>query len=783
MTTGSRHKRAGRRKLAFFFPMASPGGPVGYAAIGAGAEYERWDELPVESFDVSSVAGAWASLNGGSLWPAVPPEGTLRWRGSFMGSRDEVDAGRLRGRSAHLSILLLASAWRRGRLAGPGDQDVLRVWASGELDGEGRLLPVDQLEHKLRIFLEHWSCHPGPAVFIAPAATRSTISPERFRTHQPLEELRFDPRRLPELPDDKPVLLWVNRADVGALVRWLCGPARKAPSRRLLWCALALGLLLAVAAWALTGRLSSGSPDRQIVLPSPLKGARIALRVAHSWRIDDSLAGTLAWLKIDGDYLTWREPLSNYRQSTDNGCVPGFMLPGDVELRYALGPREVYVAAFGDPSKLLSVLAPPRRFGFPRIDSPEKLARLVFFRQQAFDPGHTLLAKVLLEQVQRLRKASVIQGEPGSAEDLLTGRPELFHDFRAPVHLVYQAVGCCGPDSNCLDSNLLNDVCPQPSAASAGSMSRSFKLYYVNPSNSYIALFFGGDRHNSAHVVLGGKTIAGCEGPHSRRTFLTDTYPDQVALHAERSWSQVYSEFSMAVVANGISVSDPAQEPPVGLAAVGPPVLAEIQPGWTAPPVFALDAHFDREIDPFRDVYKKGVSIERRRLRLERTAPEGCASVEAVLPAGIHGNWTLSFSGALLTEQSILAVCTEDRAWKNMNCVTLNNSTENGQQPGLHLLCNTHCAGQGIKTGQVLISHEFDPPAGRPYRIQLSNDERGLRLVLNGMELGRSSGPCAVRKFDLVRIDGFQCGNPGHGGFVDDVVVFSQKHRPLPEGQ
>lgn len=779
MTIRSGQSGTGYRDLTFFFPMASPEGPVGYARLGAGVLYEGWEELPVEGFDVSSVADAWASLHNGSLWPAVPPKGTLRWQGSFLGTRDQIASGRLRGRSAHLSILLLATAWQNDRLAGPDDDGTLRVWATGELDGEGRLLPVDQLGHKLRIFLEHWTCHPGPAVFIAPAATRSGINPDRFRAHQPLEEIRFDPHRLPSLPEDKPTLLWVNRGDTGALGRWLCGPARPTRSQRLFLLALVALLLAGTAAVALSGVFRTPASEPPPGLPPPLEGARLALRAEHTWQIDADAAQQIEGVETQDGYIVWQEPLTNYRSGSDNVCTPGFMLPADVTLKYALGPRDIHVAASGNPSEVLSVLAPPRRYGWPMQVLPEQRKHLAFFRQQAFYPSHTVLGKALVEQVKQLVKENVIQDDPLTAKAVMQTRMELFNGFHSPVHLVYQAVGCCGPANECFGQHIANDVCPLPSPQSTGSMSRSFRIFYVNPSHSYLGLHFGGDRRNRADILLDEETIAGCRGPHSRRTYVTNTYPSKVVLKAEKTWSHVYNELSMAVVATGLSVAEPQQSPHPGMVDSIPPVLSKILPGWTGSPVFLFEAHFDQGIAPFRERYK-AATAERRRLRLERTAPDGSACAVCALQKPARGSWTLSYSVGLLTDQSIMSVCIEDRSWKRRNCVTLNNSNENGQHSGLHLLCNTPYTGQGTRQEQEIINHSFDPPANENYRIHLVHDDQGCTLLLNGMEVGTESSECLLDSFDQITIYGLQHSNPGHGGFVDDVVVYRQEHRSVP---
>ena len=95
-------------------------------------------------------------------------------------------------------------------------------------------------------------------------------------------------------------------------------------------------------------------------------------------------------------------------------------------------------------------------------------------------------------------------------------------------------------------------------------------------------------------------------------------------------------------------------------------------------------------------------------------------------------------------------------------------------------LCNTPYTGQGTNPEQEIIDHSFDPPADENYRIHLVHNDRGTTLVLNGMEVGCESSSCLVDSFDQITIYGLQQSNPGHGGFVDDVVVYQQDHSAAP---
>ncbi len=770
---------------AAYFPMAAASGPVGYANVGVGAETGA-GALPVDNFDVQTVGEAWAALFGGALFPAAPPAAGLRWRPAFMGPAGEVDAGRSRGRSAHLAVLLAVAAWRAERQAEPAQAEV-QLWATGELDPDGALKPVDGLAHKLRLFLEHWAVHGGRCLLVAPAANRPTLDLAAVAGGRRLVERHFDPRRPLPLPDAAaPMILWVNRGDVRPLLdRLIARPLRAWRPGRLLAAGLAtaagLALLLVLGPWwpwtntpADTGR--NWLPRRPA---AAIAEAPFALALRHDWDIDRSaLPAAMAPAEVrerDGA-LIWEDDGGVFRPDTVTRCGEVHALPEDVRLRFHLDPHRFWVEALGDPSAALAYLYGPVSGPGPRLPQPF-MRRNENHARPVYDPRLSVLFRSLVAAYQRLLHGGAVRRGPDGIAALLQAGLFVHNSLRRPIHLVQAAVHCCASLNGCDRGDLRNRTCPLPGVDAVGAFSHSFSLVYRNPQHGYLGLEVNADRDNPIRIELDGTPALRCPGPAATKSYRLDTFPATIRLAAHRRWSSARAEVTAALVADSVRFADAAQQPAPGLSAGMAPRVLHLEPGWTAVPDVLVEADF-RHGRPAPFVAERGrVRVENSRLRLERTAGRfGHASLELDEP--VTGAWKLGAAMELLSEQSLVSICLAERDWATKSCLSLTTETLNGSRRGAYLFCDTTNDNASTPPARIAIAHRFDPLPASPHRLQLERDAAGRwSLWVDGALRGRSAVACLIDGFDRILLVGGQDSAAGHGGFIDDLVLYRQQHR------
>lgn len=770
--------------VSIYFPMAAPDGPVGYARVLVGGDDEV-PRLPLENFDVRTVGDAWGSLHEGRLWPATPPAGTLRWRPSFLGTRKEIDAARSRGKSAHLAILIAVAAWQAGQSAA-SDPGPLALWATGELDRDGRLLPVDGFGDKLCLALEFVAVNGGSALFLAPAANRTTVDTEALRASS-IRDLRFDASRPIPVPKEGQLsIVWVNRHDVGLLLQRLVSGLLfhqtrtvRAPSRRsrvATLAALPLVAALVVAGWSLmrasregtSGAVASAAHE----VPAPLEDARFVVHLRHDWGVDlERVFEKTAGAERDHGYVVWEESLGDYELPSSGGCGYGRALPRSVTLRYALSESEFAVGAVGDLSDSLSVLRPPYRFGLRELLPSGEPVFGYQYRRRTFGPRWTVLGRALVRNAERLMEAEWAPERPATREQILASDIALFSGLDRDVHLLEFSLSCCGPDNACDASSFGNWACPLPSPTASGLLSRSLGLTYENPKHSWIALYVMSDARNRTWVELDGRERISCAGPHGLWLSRTEEFPAQVTVAAERSWSHVQVEVSLAVLADAIQFRDLGQAPAHGLSEGVAPNLVRLAPGWSSGFEALLWTDFSTgTMAPF-SALGGDASVRNGRLRLLR---EGGAKgdARATLSAPARGAWTFEISLALATDDSSVAACLQDRSWSTQTCLVLNTKTENDAQPGAHLLCEYYSDTIDVPPEAERIEYRFDPGVGVTHRLRLEHlPDSTWKLSVDGVPRGESKGGCLVKQFDAIELIGNQDSNPGHGGFFDDIVV------------
>jgi hypothetical protein len=769
---------------AAYFPMAAASGPVGYAAVGVGAATGA-EALPVDNFDVQTVGEAWAALFGGALFPATPPAAGLHWQPAFMGPADEVDAGRSRGRSAHLALLLAVAAWRAERQAAPERPEV-RLWATGELDPDGALKPVDGLAHKLRLFLEHWAVHGGRCLLVAPAANRPTLDLAAVAAGRPLIERHFDPRRPLPLPDAAgPMILWVNRGDVRPLLdRLFAQPRRAGRSGRWLAAGLAaaagLALLLLGPWWP-----GAGAPTDtgQHWLPrrpaAAIASAPFALALRHDWDIDRrAVAAALAPAEVreQDAAVIWEDDGAAFRPDTVTRCGEVHALPAAVRLRFHLEPQRFWVEALGETSAALSYLYGPVEGPGPRLPRPF-IRRNVEHARPVYDPRLSVLFRSLVAAYRRFLHGGAVRQGPDSITALLKGEIFVHNGLNRPIHLVQAAVRCCASLNGCDRGDVRNRVCPLPGVDAAGTFSHSFSLVYRNPQHGYIGLQVNADRGNPIRIELDGSPALRCAGPAGTRGYRIDTFPAAIRLAGQRRWSAVRAEFTAALVADSVRFTDAAQQPTQGLSAGLAPRMLHLDPGWTAAPEVLLAADF-RNGRPAPFTAERGrVQVESGRLRLERTVGRfGYASLELNKP--VDGAWKLGATMELLSEQSLVSICLANRDWAKMACLSLTTETLNGSRRGAYLFCDTTNDNASTPAERIAIDHRFDPRPATLHRLELERDATGRwSLWVDGTLRGRSTAACLIDGFDRMSLLGGQDSAAGHGGFIDDVVLYRQQHR------
>ncbi len=770
-------------EAAVFFPMAAPSGPVGYARVWVDTTGTAGG-LPLDNFDVQTAGEAWTTLHAGALFPVAPSEACLAWEPSFLGSPGEVDAGRSKGRSAHLATLLSVAAWRSGHQS-PPEQAAIEIWASGELDPEGQLKPVDHLEHKLRIFFERLAVHNGSGMFIAPAANRTAVDLQAVAGDTPVLEHHFTAgTSLPAPRQGHPVVVWVNRADVRALLNRLLPDARLKRRRRTASLALMVCLGVLATFWGLWWRpVEAAHPTGPPVeLPAGLKDARFAIYLPGQYNFDlDELLSKIPRARSVQDGLVWSDDGSAFRPTTREKCGGKSSVPSGLSFRFRLDRQGIWASAHGSPSEALAALSMINVFVQERYFPKDFLQERQYNAHHAFDPRMTLLYAALSKACLSLQDSGAVQGAPATIRELASRDLYLLNALEGPVASVYLANACCSEVNECKTHDRRSSACPLPDLLVEGSAERWFTMRLTAPRHAYLSLSGSADSRERVWAHFDDKSILDCTGASMARRFMLDTYPERVRIGGHKSWSQYGIEFMGLFVADGLEVTDVGQTPDVGLSTRLYPQIQTLRPGWIGVPRILFEADFNSgSPEPF-EVISDQVEVEGGRLRLVRTAGHySTASAELTDP--VDGDWTLAVDFELITGQSSLSVCLRDSAWQQHTCLAMNTKTENGSRKGVHLFCNKMNDNSHYAPEATALSHRFDPQTGHPHHLQLEHDHDGTwRLRVDGLPRGETRAACLIKRFDRITLHGFQDSNAGHGGYVDDLILYRQEFHPIEQ--
>ena len=782
-----------RPSFAFFLPLAAPQRPVGYARIWVGAAGEEAQRLPLDNFDVGTVGEAWSALVANSLWPVVSPRGTLYWQPVFMGSPEEVAAGRSKGKSAHLTVLLAVAAWDAGRASCTGEDAEVHLWASGELDFAGNLLPVESLAHKLRLFLVHASNHAGRSLFLAPAANRATVDVVSLGG-ETVEERLFSPElSLESLPPGATVV-WVNRGDVRQLLAWIAGdpgPAgrdgdiaassggkgaaqagstlRRPPARRFVFATAGL-LLLLLAAVLLLPR--SGDDSRG-GLPPALQETLLALSLSHHWSFSPGrVAREIAGARTIGEAVVWEEELASYNAVADGRYGDDRLLPDGVKLIGVLDRFGYHLGVQGPPARALAVLG--------LLDHDVNQLRLpkgtrfgdTGCRRRLFDPRRTVLFSVMAAHYLRLAAAGVIDDGPANKKEFYRQRFRFYNGLGERIHVLYATVACCSiPVERGLPGSPFNSFCPLSSAQVPGRALRGFKLDYQGRRHSYLAALVGGDSARSGSVLLDGRQLVASSGAFRHGAHLLDEYPRHAELRSQSRGVTFNAELVMVVAAAALWVDGYWQEPAKGLSGNLPPVVNIVPAGVSYSPSFVFFEGFDEGRKPPWSKTEAQVEISRGRLRLFRDESQwGMARFQPARE--LPRRWELSAVMELATAASSLDACVYDDSWGEFFCLTLNNETLNGSRPGVHVLCDAKHDNLEIPADRELGRYRFDPGRGVARHLRLQHLPGGrARLFVDGRLRDEFPWRCRVHRADRLELSGGQDSRAGHGGWFDDVLL------------
>jgi len=255
-------------------------------------------------------------------------------------------------------------------------------------------------------------------------------------------------------------------------------------------------------------------------IDSIMSGAKLVEKVSLNATVDISAVVNDTNGSIIGDYVVWEEPLTNYNNyGGPNPSSPnhhGDGLPSSVNLRYAINSKgDFYAGAIGPDTDALAVVAAPAfeclSYGSGEPSPPYISA----FLQQ--DLKVNVLGKALWTQY-------------NSIEDDISNGPEDIPDFINRSFAFYDETG---------------------------SAKRSFNLRYVNPCNSYVTGLAYCDNGNTATVKLEGTTFAYQDRCCANVTRQGDSYPASVTLELTLTWSISRPVFSMAIVADDVTASNP----------------------------------------------------------------------------------------------------------------------------------------------------------------------------------------------------------------------------------
>ena len=287
---------------------------------------------------------------------------------------------------------------------------------------------------------------------------------------------------------------------------------------------------------------------------------------------------------IIGDYVVWEEPLTNYNNyGGPNPSSPyhhGDGLPSSVNLRYAINSKgDFYAGAIGPDTDALAVVAAPAFECLSYGSGEPSPPYISTFLQQ--DLKVNVLGKALWTQYNSIEDD--ISNGPEDIPDFINRSFALKNNYAKPLYVVFSALLSGDGYYNRNFFKAASDLwCPFSNYDETGSAKRSFNLSYVNPCNSYVTGLAYCDNGNTATVKL--DTFAYQDRCCANVT--RQGYSASVTLELTLTWSISRPVFSMAIVADDVTASNPnewangVQNSSDSLSQNPKPWILKINPGW-----------------------------------------------------------------------------------------------------------------------------------------------------------------------------------------------------------